>query len=151
MGKPLSAPHCLCRSFLQSCLGNSSKHRHRPLIIWFLKHTERSSFHTSYLPNLNHFLYKCLCCIPCQSLSFFFLPFFLCFFCFVCFCFCCCFFSYFFIRVISLLCVISKLRSCVKVEVAILGSPSSNSPYGVCGRKATLSLNLRQNDVSLVL
>ena len=26
---------------------------------------------------------------------------------------------------------------CVKVEVAVLGSPSLNSPYGLCGRKAT--------------
>ena len=25
----------------------------------------------------------------------------------------------------------------MKVEVAILGSPSPNSPYGLCGRKAT--------------
>ena len=39
----------------------------------------------------------------------------------------------------------------MKIEVAILGSPSPNSPYGYCGRKAALSLNLCQNDVSLVL
>ena len=25
----------------------------------------------------------------------------------------------------------------MKVEVAVLGSPSLNSPYGLCGRKAT--------------
>ena len=34
--------------------------------------------------------------------------------------------------------------SCVKVEVAVLGSPSFidiYSPYGLCGRKATLNLN----------
>ena len=31
----------------------------------------------------------------------------------------------------------SELRSCVKVEVAV-----PNSPYGLCGRKATLNLNL---------
>ena len=79
---------------------NSSKHRHHPLIIWFLKHTEMSSFHTSYLPNLNHFLCKCLCCIPCQSLCRFFL----------CVCVCVCIF--FFIKVICLLCVLSELRSC---------------------------------------
>ena len=31
---------------------------------------------------------------------------------------------------------------CVKVEVAVLGSPSLTlSPYGLCGRKATLNLN----------
>ena len=30
------------------------------------------------------------------------------------------------------------------VEVAVLGSPSPNKPYGLCGRKATLNL-LRQN------
>ena len=35
----------------------------------------------------------------------------------------------------------SELRSCVKVEVDILGSPVPNSPYGLCGRKATLNLN----------
>ena len=31
---------------------------------------------------------------------------------------------------------LSELRSCVKVEVAVLGS----RPYGFCGRKATLNL-----------
>ena len=35
----------------------------------------------------------------------------------------------------------SELRSCVKVEVAVLGSPFL-SPYGLCGRKATLNSNL---------
>ena len=28
----------------------------------------------------------------------------------------------------------------MKVEVAVPGSPSLNSPYGLCGRKATMSL-----------
>ena len=32
----------------------------------------------------------------------------------------------------------SELRSCVKVEVAVLGSPSLIRLYGLCGRKATL-------------
>ena len=27
----------------------------------------------------------------------------------------------------------------MKVEVDVLGSPSQNSPYGFCGRKATLN------------
>ena len=31
----------------------------------------------------------------------------------------------------------AELRSCVKVEVAVLGSLSPNSPYGLRGRKAT--------------
>ena len=31
----------------------------------------------------------------------------------------------------------SELRICVKVEVDVLGVPSLNSPYGLCGRKAT--------------
>ena len=35
-------------------------------------------------------------------------------------------------------CSISELRSCVKVEVDVLGSPSLNSPYGRCGRQTTL-------------
>ena len=35
----------------------------------------------------------------------------------------------------------SEFRSCVKVEVAVLGSPVPNSPYGLCGRKATLNVN----------
>ena len=30
--------------------------------------------------------------------------------------------------------------SCVKVEVTVLGSPVPNSPYGLCGRTATLNL-----------
>ena len=34
-----------------------------------------------------------------------------------------------------------EFRSCVKVEVALLGLPVPNSPYGLCGRKATLYLN----------
>ena len=50
----------------------------------------------------------------------------------------------------------------MKVEVAVLGSPFLISPYGLCGRKATLNLNLnrtcnnltepspRQDDVALV-
>ena len=38
--------------------------------------------------------------------------------------------------------VCSGVRSCVKVEVDVLGSPSLiSSPYGLCGRKATLNLN----------
>ena len=35
----------------------------------------------------------------------------------------------------------SELWSCEKVEVAILGPIIHNSPYSLCGRKATLSLN----------
>ena len=35
--------------------------------------------------------------------------------------------------------VTTELRSCVKVEVDALGSPSLISPYGLCGRKATLN------------
>ena len=31
----------------------------------------------------------------------------------------------------------SELRSCDKVGVDVLGSPVPNSPYGLCGRKAT--------------
>ena len=38
---------------------------------------------------------------------------------------------------------ISELRSCVNVEVAVLGSPPS--PYGLCGRKATFNWNFVQN------
>ena len=34
----------------------------------------------------------------------------------------------------------SELRSCEKVEVAVLGSEVLNSPYGLCGRKATSEL-----------
>ena len=33
-----------------------------------------------------------------------------------------------------------SFRSCVKVEVAVLGFQSPNSPYGFRGRKATLNL-----------
>ena len=36
-------------------------------------------------------------------------------------------------------CSVSEL-SCVKVEVAVLGHTVHNSPYGLCGRKATLNL-----------
>ena len=35
----------------------------------------------------------------------------------------------------------TELRSCVKVEVAVIGSPPLNGHYGLCGRKATLALN----------
>ena len=31
----------------------------------------------------------------------------------------------------------------MKVEVAVLGSPVPNGPYGLCGRKATLNVKLR--------
>ena len=34
----------------------------------------------------------------------------------------------------------SELRSCVKVEVAVL-----KSPYGLCARKAALNLDIKQN------
>ena len=34
---------------------------------------------------------------------------------------------------------LSELRSCVKVEVDVLGLPVPNSPYGFCRRKATLN------------
>ena len=38
----------------------------------------------------------------------------------------------------------SEIRSCVKVGVAVLGSPSlPNSPFGLHGRNATLNLNHR--------
>ena len=37
--------------------------------------------------------------------------------------------------------VFAELRSCVKVEAAVAGLPVTNSPYGLCGRKATLNLN----------
>ena len=38
---------------------------------------------------------------------------------------------------------VSVVRTCVKVEVAVLSSPSLiYSPYGLCGRKATLNLKL---------
>ena len=33
----------------------------------------------------------------------------------------------------------SELRGCVKVEAAVLGCPTSNSPCGLCGRRATLN------------
>ena len=35
----------------------------------------------------------------------------------------------------------SELRSCVKVEEVVLGRGVPNSPYGLCGRIATLNLN----------
>ena len=76
MGKPRPAPRCLCRSFLQSCLWNSSKHWHHPLIIWFFKRTERSSFHTSYLPNLNHFYANVCAVFPAKVYALFVLFFF---------------------------------------------------------------------------
>ena len=35
---------------------------------------------------------------------------------------------------------VSELRSCVKIETAVLGSPSLTvRNYGLCGRKATLT------------
>ena len=37
---------------------------------------------------------------------------------------------------------LTELRSCVKVEVAVPLFPVPNSPYGLCGRKATLNLKL---------
>ena len=39
----------------------------------------------------------------------------------------------------------SELKSCVIVEVAVLGSPVPNNPYGLCGREATLNLNLNDS------
>ena len=38
---------------------------------------------------------------------------------------------------------------CVKVEVAVLGLPVPNGPCGLCGRKATLNLNLHVFDTEL--
>ena len=40
-----------------------------------------------------------------------------------------------------LLLLLPEIRSCVKVEVAVLCSPVRNKPHGFCGRKATLNLN----------
>ena len=34
---------------------------------------------------------------------------------------------------------LSELRRCAKVEVAVLGLPARNNPYGFCGSKATLN------------
>ena len=34
--------------------------------------------------------------------------------------------------------LVLEFGSCVKEEVAVLGSPVPNSPYGLCERKATL-------------
>ena len=36
----------------------------------------------------------------------------------------------------------AKPRNRVKVEVAVLGSPSQNSPHGPCGRKETLNFEM---------
>ena len=38
----------------------------------------------------------------------------------------------------------------MKVEVAVLGSPVPNSPYGLCGRKATLSSNSAEKETQQV-
>ena len=35
--------------------------------------------------------------------------------------------------------IVSEPRSCVKVEMDVLGLPVPNSPYGLCGRKATVN------------
>ena len=46
---------------------------------------------------------------------------------------------------LNLKCVISELRSCVKVEVDVLGSTSLIVlMVGLCGCKATLNLNSKQ-------
>ena len=37
-----------------------------------------------------------------------------------------------------------EFRSCVKVEVAVLGSPVPNSPYGLCGRTEMYIMRLRR-------
>ena len=38
---------------------------------------------------------------------------------------------------VGIRCVVSpEFRSCVKVEVAVLGSPSPNKPHGLCKREA---------------
>ena len=34
----------------------------------------------------------------------------------------------------------TKLKMCVKIEVAVLGFPVPNIPYGLCGRKATVEV-----------
>ena len=42
----------------------------------------------------------------------------------------------------------SEPRSCVKVEVAVLGCPVPNSPHGLCGRKTTVnSANTRAQEL----
>ena len=42
----------------------------------------------------------------------------------------------------------SEPRSCVKVEVAVLGCPVPNGPHGLCGRKATVnSANTRVQEL----
>ena len=45
---------------------------------------------------------------------------------------------YIFVVVITI--CLSELRSCVEVEVAVLGSPVPNNPYGLREHKAALSL-----------
>ena len=42
----------------------------------------------------------------------------------------------------------AELRSCVKVEVAVLGLPVPNSPCGLCGRQATFNLNETEIQIS---
>ena len=41
----------------------------------------------------------------------------------------------------------SELGSCKKVEVAVLGLPVPNSPYGLCGRKATLDFKKKMSPI----
>ena len=41
----------------------------------------------------------------------------------------------------------SELRSCVKVEVDVLGSPVPDSPYGLCGRNSNIELELRHSEI----
>ena len=44
-----------------------------------------------------------------------------------------------------------ELRSCVKVEVAVLGSPAPIvRPYGLCGRKATVVISASRTSVGTV-
>ena len=38
----------------------------------------------------------------------------------------------------------------MKVEVAVLGSPVPNCPYGLCGRKSTLSSNSAEKETQQV-
>ena len=40
--------------------------------------------------------------------------------------------------------IVHELRSCVKVEVAVLGSPVPNKPCGFCGRNATLNCSISE-------
>ena len=37
-----------------------------------------------------------------------------------------------------------RAQDCVKVEVAVQGSPSPNKPYGFCGRKVTVKQRARE-------